>query len=147
MLFATHNIEIGMKKKETHRTKRVPVRLTMAEYIEVKKRADESFGGCLSCFVRAAIGRFDDKAYAHNFDVACAVGKHYEHYTSEIRHLGINLNQLAHQANLQLESAGQYASLYDKKVLPAIEELRNLLSEIRSYDRDFVKFILRSQRH
>jgi len=135
-----------MKKKDTLRTKRIPVRLTMEEYIEVKKRADESFGGCLSCFVRAAIGRFDDKAYAHSFDVVCAVGKHYEHYTSEIRHLGINLNQLAHRANLQLESA-EYASLYANQVLPAIEELRNLLSEIRNYDREYVKFILKAQKH
>jgi len=126
---------------------RIELRVKSQDELDsIKRRANDGFNGSISSLFRAALKSFDDKAYAHNFDVACAVGKHYEHYTSEIRHLGINLNQLAHRANLQLESA-EYASLYANQVLPAIEELRNLLSEIRNYDREYVKFILKSQRH
>ncbi|MBR3246111.1 MAG: plasmid mobilization relaxosome protein MobC [Parasporobacterium sp.] len=107
-----------MRKINRTRDHAVTVRMTEAEYEELRQKVEDS-GLTQQSFVLSAISG----AVIHPSDelaVLREVSRTFSDYERQLRGLATNVNQLAHIANGQ-------------GMLPIEEQLENLSAQIRSY--------------
>lgn len=114
----------------TRRNYTLKLRLNEEE-LQLFKDKSESYGGNISCMVREAVSRFDDKKTKGKLDLMSDLLKFYKEYQQRLSWLGGNINQAQHRAN-ELAIAGELSAHYFYNVLmPKTEEVMQLIKNLK----------------
>jgi len=120
-----------------HKTKRLWIRMSPEEERLLKEKAVNY--KTISSMVWDAIKIFDDKATIGKFDALNEMIALYRKYQQDLSWMGGNFNQVVKRAN-ELAIGEELTMPYFKQVLfPKIEELQNLLSDIKREQHQIAK--------
>jgi len=112
-----------------HKTKRLWIRMSPEEERLLKEKAVNY--KTISSMVWDAIKIFDNKATIGKFDALNEMIALYRKYQQDLSWMGGNFNQIVKRAN-ELAIGEELSMPYFKQVLfPKIEELQNLLCDIK----------------
>jgi len=114
------------KTKQPNRSCRVTLRLTEADRVMFKEKANASFNGNISKMIFSAVSLYKDDRMQSKYAMAQKYSDLYEQLIPELKKGGTNLNQVAHQLNAAMlqykgEPPANYLKSYlDKRLNPVL---------------------------
>lgn len=112
-----------------NKTKQINVRLTEAEFVDLKNNAVNYKN--LSAYILDACSNFDDRSTIKRIDFLNSWAEEFKKYKSDLSHLGVNINQLTHYINTQI-NMGIYTSTAIQSEVSLLESINTLLSQLHS---------------
>lgn len=110
------------------RNKYIQLRLTEKEQAAIKEKSVDYYS--MSNYVRTALNEFSGVGAKERIDLIVRLGQFYEKWSSELGHMGGNLNQSVKRAN-ELSQAGLLSSTYMERLLVEISQVKAELMEIK----------------